>query len=103
MSEYQHGYDNGYDDSYNLANGRCADALHELNKKIKHIESQLPRWISVEDELPKPGQEVVVICKNYIAQCCCYVETGVFYSIKTGSEFVGVPLFWTPLPEPPDA
>lgn len=74
---------------------------------IKHLESErdaalakVPRWISVEEQLPEPGTVVLVFAPKYSRWSIRHAE----YSINCRWNAVrGEHItHWMPLPEPPE-
>lgn len=80
--------------------GEAADAIEELSK---------PRWISVEERLPKEEAEIYWCYTNMGIMCECRWTNnrfGVGESDKWGWNIMDVPQYqkvthWMPLPEPP--
>lgn len=74
-----------------------ADAL----AYIKQLEAQVPKWISVEDELPEEPCAVLVVLRGNAAgvawYCKKYFETGSGLCFSAGNGIT----HWMPLPEPP--
>lgn len=66
-----------------------------LRLRIKELESQLPKWISVKDSLPTKGQNVLVARNHrslYPIDVVCWSEDYITHDIAT---------HWMPLPPPP--
>ena len=67
---------------------------------------EAPRWISVDDALPKVGETVIVYTtESLVSVRRCYLDTMVISNttdIPYWSVFPGRVLYWMPLPEPPE-
>ena len=81
------------------------DLIREENKQL---EAQVPKWISVEERLPKPYKNVIVYRKylNPVSGYCVidYIELtgqGGFEWSKSCASWKYVVTHWMPLPEPP--
>lgn len=74
--------------------------IKELEATISKLEKVAPKWISVEDKLPKEGEEVIVF---YVSWKHEYQQVAMFES----GEFIDLggcalsPTYWMPLPPPP--
>ena len=79
------------------------DHLREATKMVKQLEARVPRWISVEERLPEPKEDVAL-----------YIRCGDVSFIRTGwrmgnGQFIcpndslsGYEVtHWMPLSEPP--
>lgn len=94
-------------------NAPALEAAYGLAEKVKKLESQVPKWISVEDE-QKPQHHKEVLCRYIFdgdSECFYAVLTYYAYGDNgyvTGSHFTGEGLHdmrvthWMPLPEPPE-
>lgn len=87
-----------------------------LRQRVQELESQVPKWISVEDEMPKPETPVLAIVDGYDGiltlerrweRCNPMIET--YYEDflywdwvdNDGQDFEGLVQCWMPLPQPP--
>lgn len=92
---------------------KCFDAI----AYIEQLEKQMPRWISVKDSMPEPGEEVLVVddfgcvgtgeceVRNVLAvkDGRLVNKTERYIYVEGGSQFGAIPnaKYWMPLPEPP--
>lgn len=80
-------------------NRKC-ERVKELEATISISETTEPKWISVEDKLPKEGEEVIVFYTSWKHE---YQQVAIFES----GEFIDLggcalsPTHWMPLPPPP--
>lgn len=80
-------------------NRKC-ERVKELEATISISETTEPKWISVEDKLPKEGEEVIVFYTSWKHE---YQQIAIFES----GEFIDLggcalsPTHWMPLPLPP--
>ena len=82
----------------------AAGAIDELLDELTTIRKQLPRWISVEDELPESGERVLIMFEPFEddenisigwltkSGFDCYDDSVYFFRSVT---------HWMPLPAPP--
>jgi hypothetical protein len=68
-------------------------------EEIKELLAKVPRWISVEERLPEPGERVLVsnggfVCESFLSQSGKWQRGGV-------DMFFMTPTHWMPLPEAP--
>lgn len=68
----------------------------ELLKQVKNTIDQLPRWISVNEQLPKEFATVLIM-RDDIKQACVGWLIGGCWSVPKGVRVT----HWMPLPEPP--
>lgn len=81
-------------DAVEKAHASMADAL----ACIERLEAQIPRWISVEETLPKYGERVL------ITEGTCVFEAYRSISnkwVRNGIGWAEDVTHWMPLPEPP--
>jgi len=96
------------------------DAAANMKAAVHFIGSfgqQLPRWISVEERLPEPGESVLMFFRATDADgrpsCIGYDRNGGLVSVATVERIKGqsfwtsdygdeTPSHWMPLPEPPE-
>ena len=83
--------------------GRCVDGLQsDALAHIEQLESQIHRWIPVEERLPTTGEALISYC-GYT--CIAWhhgqgkFETGSRMMLVAGKHSV---THWMPLPEPPE-
>jgi len=80
---------------------RLRSKLNSYRQENKELQSQIPHWISVEDELPMEYELVLAAFGNHYARVCFYcggkwyVDAGVI-----SDEVFGVS-HWMPLPQAP--
>ena len=86
----------------------CAELKLDALALIQQLEAQVPKWISVEERLPKPYKNVIVYRKylNPVSGYCVidYIELtgqGGFEWSKSCASWKYVVTHWMPLPEPP--
>lgn len=97
---------------YDSAGSTCGDLFGDALAYIQQLESQVPRWISVEDE-QKPKHHEDVLCRYvFSGNADCFYAVLTYYAYGdngyvTGQHFTGEGLHdmrvthWMPLPEPP--
>ena len=98
----------------------AADAIEELLKEnaeldnsgkllmaaFARLKEKVPKWISVEERLPEPYQNVLT-CARKLFGADRLLVYGIDYTIDTGEWVCGGESYktmithWTPLPEPP--
>lgn len=61
-------------------------------------EAAKPQWISVEERLPRPGQEILIV-DDQIMRVQAVSSYGKWHPYVNGSSCK--PTHWMPLPEPP--
>lgn len=69
---------------------------------IQQLEAQVPKWISVEDGIPRAYETVIVFATG--TDGCWYMNTAYHDGARWrgyGSRLDTV-LYWMPLPEPPE-
>ena len=79
------------------------DHLRENTKMVERLESQVPKWISVEERLPEKGERVLVtngpeggfVCESYLNINSKWMRAGCELVFMT-------PHYWMPLPKPPE-
>lgn len=77
-------------------NAPALEAAYGLAEKAKKLESQVPKWISVEERLPE-GFATVLIMRDDIKQACVGWLIDGHWSVPKGVRVT----HWMPLPEPP--
>jgi hypothetical protein len=80
-------------------NAPALEAAYGLADKVKKLESQVPRWISVEERLPEYGRYLVITRKGdrmFKVQTATYNNMGWWMHANFGEI-----THWMPLPEPP--
>ena len=78
-----------------ISNG-CIVLPGDIEPKIELLEPA-PKWISVRERLPEPGQEILAVVGNTAAEP--YTITTKFWD-ATFSTWASI-THWMPLPEPP--
>ena len=82
------------------ANGHCSQqvtaATSELQARIKELEEQVPKWISVEERLPEDGSNVMIMHERYGVMYGYFSETWHSGAIDELSAVT----HWMPLPKP---
>ena len=68
-------------------------------RQIKELEAAIPRWISVKERLPRPGQEVLAF-DNEIVRVKAISTQNKWHPYINGSNCD--PSHWMPLPKPPE-
>ena len=87
----------------------CTESVKEdAIALIQQLEAQVPKWISVEERLPKPYENVIVYREHHnpVHGYCVidYIELtgqGGFEWSKSCASWKYVVTHWMPLPEPP--
>lgn len=80
--------------------GDALSYIQQLECQFGELAKLVPKWISVEEKLPKEAEDVLVFCRNDTI-------TWVVIAHHVGRQWwrVGVPIecvtHWMPLPEPP--
>lgn len=77
--------------------GKENATLKELLKAADQLKARAPRWISVEERLPKEF-ETVIIWRSDCHQACIGWLIGGHWSVPKGVEVT----YWMPLPEAPE-
>lgn len=67
--------------------------------RIKELEAQIPKWISVEDRLPETFDRVLVFNEYDGINISWLQPDGKRFSVKTA--YPDRPTHWMPLPEAP--
>lgn len=98
---------------------QAADAIEELQKENESLarsvneaaeilRTRKPKWVSVEDRMPKIGEFVLVCFKNNdmaVAKIFAHDENFIFWRALTDegweADCDNEPTHWMPLPEPP--
>ena len=62
-------------------------------------EVQQMRWIPVEERLPKPQENPVIVC-DYTGVCLAWYSPTMGWQYRTGLSGVDI-THWMPLPQPP--
>ena len=107
-----HGHHTGcpYDDDFFCIMHICGDAL----ALIEHLDAKVPKWISVEEQMPEHGTDVLVLTAPgtlSLGQNCVVAEyihprmekSGVFINFYAGYDDKNIlaVTHWMPLPELP--
>lgn len=84
-----------------------SDVLHDAVDEITKLKTQPPRWISVEERLPKDGERVLTISKAMSERVMHYDESRKYWVLRVDSweQRVfsrGSATHWMPLPEAPE-
>lgn len=66
--------------------------------QLADADKVMPEWISVEERLPRPGQEVLIV-DDQIMRVQAVSSYGKWHPYVNGSSCK--PTHWMPLPEPP--
>ncbi len=78
----------------------CADAADAIDE----LQAAVPKWISVEERLPEPGQGVLVYDDCGYMSVADYTHDKHFptvYEFHVNGEYEPGVTHWMPLPEPP--
>ena len=101
-------FDDGYQAGFEMALGRCAILIDELDEKIIEIDATQPKWISVSQRLPeKNGCYLVAInCpKGRWVECNSYNHLEQRWSSEWGcfrEDTTELVTHWMSLLEPPE-
>jgi len=76
-----------------------ADLHEQLQAENERLKAQIPQWISVEDELPEKGKDVLVYPGFKTGYCHPNGGWFVYLGRKSYSDTIS---HWMPLPEPPE-
>lgn len=84
----------------------CASSLHcqieeDALVYIQQLEAQVPKWISVEDRLPKPDKNVLTLKNRKRVRIGYYSEDCEEWVINNMVAYDECITHWMPLPEPP--
>ena len=79
----------------------CDDIDRDAIALIEHLEAQIPKWISVSDQLPEFDKAVIFgySDKHFVFIGYLDGEELQWYDLEDGR--VARPTHWMPLPEPP--
>lgn len=72
-------------------------------EKIKDLEAQLPKWISVEDRLPEHNQDVVMYVQNWndnLYKVIGYFHDDKKFYLENDTVTTCSVLYWMPVPQP---
>ena len=87
---------------YNLYDEQCTKALAEdVYEYVQQLVAKIPHWISVKNELPKPGQKVIAVFTDgdeQIVDQARYSDGGFDFA---SWDYVKTVTHWQPMPEPP--
>lgn len=86
------------------------DALHELVAKYKQLRDAVPKWIGVEEKLPRKDQSVYILIRGRVSYPAkFYSEEEKLFAAFTGDGFFmvgcdrdGGVTHWAPLPKAPE-
>ena len=89
---------------------KSADSLHVIKlRKVKELLEKVFsqwEWVSVEDSLPKVGEEVLVYSQSQIQSVMCMVDDrhyGFTWHRRDALQYVlSHVLYWRPLPPAPE-
>ena len=76
--------------------------IGELTEKVAQLEEAQPKWISVEERLPKELEDVLTYVRNNEVSwlCVSYMYDGVWW--KACIKICGKVTHWMPLPSMPE-
>ena len=82
--------------------GNCPDLLTDALAYIQQLESEVPRWISVEERLPPVGKAVLVYAHSVNnSWACVMIDMWDGAWLENADREWHKVTQWMPLPEPP--
>lgn len=80
----------------------AADLIEQQHKRITELEAQLPKWVSVDKDLPEANQEVLISWvgeKDIFEATFVPSKDGKFWSFEDEGESF-YPTHWMLIPQP---
>jgi len=85
-----------------IPDASCRDTLEiDALAYIQQLEAAQPKWISVEERLPEPEKDVLVLYRGKYRCIGYYSEDCGLWIINDAPTYDETVTHWMPLPEPP--